>query len=195
MGGPVTDQMTSSVDSPLMGNHQVWSAKSVWDRFLYFAVFGILHHNGGLTDVAFMGTVAEDFGRVAALNHRMQAFFREWDDVDPGVDQAHFVDHTGNVGLITTFEEVLHEHLQPAALRARLKTNIEFIDDVMRVIMARAATRAGHHTDPVDVDPMTFVIGGLPPAVQLPAVGRENTIAQAAELLQGLWHDHALVGR
>jgi flavin-dependent dehydrogenase len=172
----------------LMGNPQVWSAKSVWDPFLYFAIFGILHHSGALTDVHFMDTVAEDFGHMVALNHRMQAFFREWDEVDPGVDQAHFVDHTGNVRLITFFEEVLFDPLSPDALRARLKKNINFVEDVMRVIMARAACRAGHDTDPTEVDPKTFTIGGQPPGGQRPGAGREATIAQAAAMLQGLWH-------
>jgi flavin-dependent dehydrogenase len=177
----------------LMGNPQVWSAKSVWDPFLYFAVFGILHHNECLTNVYFMESVGADFGRMVALNQRMQAFFREWDEADPGVDQAHFVDHTGNVGLITAFEEVVFDQLEPDALHARLKENLKFVEDVMRVIMARAAGRAGHSTDPVDVDPMTFTIGSQPPVGQKPGAGREDTIARASEMLQGLWHDSALV--
>jgi hypothetical protein len=56
------------------------------------------------------------------------------------------------------------------------------------VIMARAACRAGHDTDPTEVDPKTFTIGGQPPGGQRPGAGREATIAQAAAMLQGLWH-------
>jgi flavin-dependent dehydrogenase len=177
----------------LMGNPQVWSAKSVWDPFLYFAVFGILHHNGRLTDGYFMETVAEDFGRIVALNHRMQAFFREWDELDPGVDQDHFVDHTGNIGLITAFEEVLFDPLDSDEVRARLKHNIKVVEDVMRVIMAGAARRAGHDTDAVDVDPMTFTIAGQLLGGQQPGAGREDSIAWASEMLQGLWHEGVLV--
>lgn len=172
----------------LMGNPQVWSAKSVWDPFLYFAVFGILHHNGALTDVGFMESVAVEFGTIVALNHRMQAFFREWDAVDPGVDCTHFVDHTGNIGLITEFEKVLFDLLNPAALRARLRENIAAVQDAMRVIMAGAATRCGVPTDPVDVDPMTFWIGATPPAGPRPGAAREAGLARVAELLDGLWH-------
>ena len=177
----------------LMGNPQVWSAKSVWDPFLYFAVFGILHHNEGLTDVRFMQSVTPEFGRMVALNHRMQAFFREWDAVDPGVDQDHFVNHTGNIALITTFEEVLFEPLDPDALRARLRENLKFVEDVMRVVMAGAAARAGYQIDPVEVDPLTFTIGGQSPDGQRPGAGREDEIARAGKLLAGLWHDSALV--
>jgi flavin-dependent dehydrogenase len=175
----------------LMGHPQVWSAKSVWDPFLYFAVFGILHHNGGLTDVGFMGTVGEDFARVVALNHRMQAFFREWAAAEPAVDADHFVDHTGNVKLITTFEKVLFHRLTPDALRSRLKENVRFVEDVMRVIMAGAACRTGHVTDPVTVDPLTFTIGSEPAAGRASGAGRERSIAWAGELLAGLWHGRA----
>ena len=179
----------------LMGNPQVWSAKSVWDPFMYFAVFGILHHNGGLTDVYFMETIAEDFRRIVALNHRMQTFFREWDELDPGVDHNHFVDHTGNIKLITTFEEILFDRLDRDALRSRLTRNLQFVEDVMRVIMAGAARRVGYETDPVDVDPLTFRIADEPPAGPPPGAGREETIAHAGELLRGLWHDSALAVR
>jgi flavin-dependent dehydrogenase len=179
----------------LMGNPQVWSAKSIWDPFLYFAVFGILHHNGGLTDVYAMESMGEDYGRIRELSHRMQAFFREWDDVDPGVDQAHFADVTGNVKVITAFEEVLFEKLDHDALRARLNENLKFVEDVARVIMAGAARRVGHDIDPVEVDPLTFTIGSRSPDGDLPGASREDSIAQASEMLQGLWHDSPVVSR
>lgn len=175
----------------LMGNPQVWSAKSVWDPFLYFAVFGILHHNGALTDVTFMRSIREDFSRVVLLNHRMQAFFREWDDADPGVDHAHFVDHTNGIELITAFEEVLFEPLERDAVRGRLTENIAFVEDVMRVIMARAARRAGHATDAVDVDPMSFTIGAARPDGPAPGSGREESIARVTAMLENLWHERA----
>ncbi len=178
----------------LMGNPQVWSAKSVWDPFLYFAVFGILHHNGGLTDVYFMEeATVEDYGRIKTLSHRMQAFFCEWDEADPGVDQAHFVDVTGDdIKVITAFEEVLFEKLDHNALRTRLNENLKFVEDVARVIMAGAARRVGHDTDPADVDPLTFTIGSQPSG-DPPGTGREDSIARATEMLRGLWHDSALV--
>jgi flavin-dependent dehydrogenase len=179
----------------LMGNPQVWSAKSVWDMFSYLAVTGILYNNGRLTDVYYMETVGEDFGRFFMLSNRMQAFFREWDDLDPGADQPQFVDVADGVEVIRAFGESLPEQLDADALRARIKENIEFVEDVMRVMMAYAASRAGHDTDPVDVDPLTFSIGAESSSGQAPGAGREASIARAAQMLQGLWYESALVGK
>jgi hypothetical protein len=67
------------------------------------------------------------------------------------------------------------------------------VEDVMRVVMAGAAARAGYQIDPVDVDPLTFTIGGQSPDGQRPGAGREDEIARAGTLLAGLWHDSALV--
>jgi flavin-dependent dehydrogenase len=179
----------------LMGNPQVWSAKSVWDLFSYMAVPGIIANNGRLTDIGFMVSAADDLGGFFMLCERMQGFFREWDEADPGVDEDRFVDVAVNVEAVWKFAQALAEQYELDALREKMRTNIAFTEDVVRVIMAHAATRAGHPTDPVDVDPLTFTIDGQagesdgPP----PGAGRETSIARADEMLQGLWYESSLV--
>lgn len=172
----------------MFGNPQVATVKTVWDPFLYFAVFGLLHHNDALTDLAFMQTVLEDFGRFIALNHRMQAFFREWHEQDDSPDYDHLADHTGNIKLITEFEKVLFVPIDRDEVRKRLSQNIDFVEDVMRVIMAGAATRCGHPTDPIEVDPMAFRIDTPVAPGEPPGTHRTETIARAYEMLRGVWH-------
>ncbi len=179
----------------LMGNPQVWSAKSVWDLFSYVAVPGILANNGRLTDVAFMQSVAGDLGPFFALCGRMQAFFREWDEADPGVDEDRFIDVAVDVEAVRSYAASLPDQYEPEALRARMRENIAFTQDIVRVIMARAASRAGRDTDPVDVDPLTFTICGSGSAGPSPGIGREASIARAEEMLQGLWYAASLVER
>lgn len=178
----------------LMGNPQVWSAKSVWDLFSYIAVPGILANNDRLTDVAFMGSVAEDLGPFFMLCARTQAFFREWDEADPGVDEDRFVDVAVDVEAVRSYAASLPDQYEPEALRERMRENIAFTTDIVRVMMARAASRSGHPTDPVDVDPLTFTIGGAQAAGPAPGAGREESIVRAEEMLQGLWYDSSLVG-
>ena len=76
-------------------------------------------------------------------------------------------------------------------MRGRLTENIAFVEDVMRVIMARAAGRAGHATDAVDVDPMSFTIGAARPDGPAPGSGREESIARVTAMLENLWHERA----
>ena len=140
-----------------------------------------------------METVAETFARIVALNDRMQEFFREWDAVVPGVDEARFVDHRGNIRLITAFEEVLFDKLQPDARRHRLTDNTGSIEDAVRVIMASVAGRIGHHVDPSDIEPLTFALGDEPAGPAVPAVRREDSVGQVAEMLSGPWHAPTVV--
>lgn len=180
----------------LMGNPQVWSAKSVWDLFSYMAVPGVVANNGRLTDVAFMVSAAEDLGGFFAICQRVQEFFREWDVVEPGTDEDRFVDVAVDVEVVWRFAQALPEQYELAALREKVRENIAFTVDVVRVIMACAASRAGYPTDPVDVDPLIFRIGDRASVSdgEAPGAGREASIARAGEMLQGLWYESSLVG-
>jgi flavin-dependent dehydrogenase len=169
----------------LMGNPQVWAAKSTWDIFTYMVLPGVLYHNELLIDLDFMETIAEQFGRYSALNHRMQSFFREWDELDAGTDEARFVD-TGK-GLLPEMLKAVSAPLRPDQVRLRVSENIELAEDVARVIMAGAASRIGITVDAGDIDPMSFQLGEQPARGEALSPARRSSLARAGTLLGGLW--------
>jgi flavin-dependent dehydrogenase len=66
----------------LMKNTQVALAKILWDSGIYWAYFGTLFFHRKLSDLAFMTSIREQIQRVMDLTIRLQAFFREWDDIE-----------------------------------------------------------------------------------------------------------------
>lgn len=171
----------------LMGNPQVWSAKCVWDIFVYMAVSGLVYSNGALTDLFFMASVADRFDRIDAVNHRLQTFFREWDEAGPASDVATFFDV--GAGLIPEYADALNEAVADRdALRERLAENIGFAEDVARVLMAGAARRLGREVAAAEVDPARFRLDGEEEAG--PGVPeRQDSIERAEALLETLWHE------
>jgi flavin-dependent dehydrogenase len=171
----------------LMGNPQVWSAKCVWDIYAYMAASALLYNNGVLTDMAFMGSVRDTFEGFTALNHRMQAFFREWDAAAPAVDRAAFVDLAS--GPIPGFAAALAKPLSGDALRERFAENLALAEDVARVMMAGAARRLGNEVAPTAIAPLTFSLDGAAAAEADAAPEGGDSIERAEAMLATLWHE------
>lgn len=191
----------------LMGNPQVWAAKCTWDIFTYFAVLNLLYHNGLLTDMPFMESIGEQYGRFTLLNHRMQAFFREWDEADSGTDRPVFVNVSS--GPAPAFAKEVRHRMAANEVRERIDHNIDFIEDVARVMMAGAAARLGVSTVAADIDPLAFTLDGSAEvgvdaedgAVTGARSGdasseqREASLARAAAMLEGVWHTEVELAR
>lgn len=169
----------------IMGNPQVWSAKSVWDTLAYFAIINAIYHNGRITDLDFLQTVADDLFTFSVLNYRMQMFFREWDRLDEGVDETYFFDLSSS--LFYELNSSLLTELDPVQLRDRLRENLELLQGIASHMMAGASKRLGVSVDPADVDPASFSLGDRPPR-GAPDPPRARALERAAAALEGLWH-------
>jgi flavin-dependent dehydrogenase len=170
---------------PLMGNPQVWAGKVCWDVFGYYLAFGVLFCTGRLIDGAFMESVAEHVARFTALNQRMQAFFREWDDADRGTDSPFFVDPAGP--LFRELHETLLEPIDDERLRTRLSENVLFAEDLARVLMAGAARQLGDAVEPADIDPLVFRLGQRPDGDGDRGYDREEVIDRISDAVAGIW--------
>ena len=177
----------------IMGNPQVWSAKCVWDTLAYFAIINAIYHNGRITDLDFLQSVAGELFTFSVLNHRMQMFFRAWDRLDESGDQRYFFDLSSR--LFYDLNASLKTLLEPAELRVRLQDNLELLQALAQLMMAGASKRIGIEVDARAIEPTSFTLGACPPAHapamngSTPDARRARAFARAQAALEGFWHE------
>jgi flavin-dependent dehydrogenase len=160
----------------LMGNPQVWSVKSTWDLLSYLMLPAVLYYNECMTDLAFMESIAPEVAQFTTLNMRMQAFFKEWNLLTSGTNEARFVD-TG-VGFIREHVAASTEPLDREQVTAKVRTNLALAEDVARVIMGWAAGHLGMPVDAAAINPLDFTLGAG-------SGGRERVDARKGNGLNG----------
>ncbi len=127
---------------PLFGNASVMSAKVVWDYAYYWGVLCQLVFQRRLTDLALLGEMRPQLERARALNERVQQLFRTWHASGPGRNEKIMLDQY----LLPWFAELnrgLHDPLDDAQLRARLRGNVTLLETLAATIAARAIADDG----------------------------------------------------
>ncbi len=66
----------------LMGNAQVMVTKIIWDTAIYWGLSGLLYFHDKFRCLADSPEVLMNLSRSSLVGHRVQAFFREWHEVD-----------------------------------------------------------------------------------------------------------------
>src|SRR5260370_10661086 len=171
-----------------MGHPQVWIANAVWDTIAYFAALNPVFLNGRLADCDFMDSIRPTWDRFQGLNHRMQAFFREWDERQPARDRPFFVDMASDV--FYELNEALCHPCDGEDLREWVRDNVSFLEDIARVTMAGAARLVGVSLAPEEIDPHSFSL------LSLNGNGREEadgtspeSLARAEQAVSHIWLD------
>jgi flavin-dependent dehydrogenase len=127
---------------PLMGNPQVWGAKTAWDTVAYFATLNLLFVNDALCDLGFMDSVAPTWCRYEELAQGMQKFFRAWAERDDGeVADGAFGDLSDEI--YDRLNAELLTRLERPELRVRLDRNVALLEDAALEIVDGAAQRIG----------------------------------------------------
>lgn len=122
---------------PLFGNAEVLPLKVLWDYAYYWGVLCQLVFQDRLTDVALLGELRRELERAQALNARMQALFRDWHATSDAANPARMLDQ----GRIDWFHELnrgLHDTLDDAGVRTRLRDNVALLEALAGTIAARA---------------------------------------------------------
>jgi flavin-dependent dehydrogenase len=166
----------------LMGNPQVWPAKAAWDTLAYFGVINVLSNNGRLTDWDFMRSIAPEWERFERLGKRMQSFFRDWDDVDPGDEAPRYVDMSA--GLFARLNEELLTPLDEVAVRERFGHNLALLERIAAYLLAGAARRLGVDVRPEEIDPYAFA---LPSHAGPPLAPLVDPADDVSSTLASLW--------
>ena len=123
---------------PLFGNPTVLPLKVIWDYAYYWGVLCQLVFQQRLTDLALLGELRPELERARELNLQVQSMLREWDRADAGRNERRLLDQCS----LPWFAELngsLHDTLDDAQLRVRLRGNVAMLEQLAATIAARAA--------------------------------------------------------
>jgi flavin-dependent dehydrogenase len=123
---------------PLMGNAQVMTAKVVWDFASYWGVTALLYFHNKWWDLNFKSSVGRDLWRFNLLNVWMQAFFREWDQLDQRQLCDAFVDY-GKLDFLYKLQGGLTAGLNDNELKAKISENIDLLETLATEVSRKAA--------------------------------------------------------
>ena len=125
---------------PLFGNVEVMPIKVIWDYTYYWGVLCQLVFQQRLADIALLGELRPELEAAQEMNARMQAFFIAWHtaSADTNANSGVMLDQ-GALGWFHELNRSLHQRLDDAQLRARLRGNVLQLRALAQEIMRRAA--------------------------------------------------------
>ena len=127
---------------PLLGDAEVLPVKVVWDYAYYWGVLCQLVFQQRLTDAALFAELGHELERTRALNARMQALFGRWHACSPGRNPARMLDQR-ELDWFAAMNATLHDALDDAGVRERLRGNIALLHALAAGIVDHAAGSAG----------------------------------------------------
>ncbi len=127
---------------PLLGDAEVLPIKVIWDYAYYWGVLCQLMFQHRLDDTALLAELGPELEGTRALNVRMQAFFGRWHARSRGRNPRAMLDQ-GELPWFAAMNAGLHDALDDAGVRARLRANIALLRALAATIVDRAATLAG----------------------------------------------------
>ncbi|HET6430642.1 NAD(P)/FAD-dependent oxidoreductase [Dyella sp.] len=127
---------------PLLGNAQVMPIKVIWDYAYYWGVLCQLVFQQRLTDATLFAELAPELDRARALNERMQAFFIRWHAASQRRNPRVMLDQ-GELPWFAAMNATLHDALDDAGVRARLRANVALLEGLAATIVERASADGG----------------------------------------------------
>ena len=127
---------------PLFGNAEVLPIKVTWDYAYYWGVLCQLMFQQRLDDAALFADLAPELELAQALNQRVQQFFLRWHALSHGRNPRAMLDQR-ELPWFTRMNATLHDALDDAALRARLRENVALLEGLAATIVERAVADGG----------------------------------------------------
>jgi flavin-dependent dehydrogenase len=127
---------------PLLGNAEVMPIKVIWDYAYYWGVLCQLVFQQRLTDAALFAELADELDAARALNERMQAFFGRWHTQSQASNPRAMLDQ-GELAWFAAMNATLHDTLDDAGVRQRLRENVTLLQGLALTIVERAAADGG----------------------------------------------------
>ncbi|HET6906848.1 MAG TPA: tryptophan 7-halogenase [Rhodanobacteraceae bacterium] len=110
----------------LFGNAEVMPVKVTWDYAYYWGVLCALGIGNRLTDLSLLSELRPRLEAAQRLNLTMQAFFRAWHARSDGRNAPVFLDQQ-ELDWFVRLNANLHDRLDDAQARVRLRENIELL--------------------------------------------------------------------
>lgn len=122
---------------PLFGDAEVMPLKVLWDYAYYWGVLCQLVFQRRLTDAALFADLGRELQQAQDMNRRMQALLREWQESRAPRNPAVLLDQ-GRLPWFAELNRGLHDDLDDAGVRARLRENVVLLERLGAAIAARA---------------------------------------------------------
>jgi hypothetical protein len=140
------------------GNPQIMSNKIGANNILYWGANALLFFHRKLTDLDFMAQVRPDVERIWALNRRIEAMFREWQELESREWRRAYVSPV-------SFPAMLERHIELVAgfddetLRAKLRSNADLMEAYNVIAFHKAAAALGDPAPDEEVRINPYAIG------------------------------------
>jgi len=123
---------------PVMGHPRIMVIKFLWDFVMYWGGPALIFCRDQLTNADFMTQAESSLQRFAALNVRMQAFFREWSEVAEDAREAPAGVHVdyAEIECLARLNKALLERMEAAGTLVELAANVELAGEVQNEICA-----------------------------------------------------------
>src|SRR6185312_2554612 len=108
----------------------------------YWGVLCQLVFQRRLGDIVLFADLSLELETASALNARMQDFFRHWHALSHGRNPQGLLDQT-DLAWFAAMNRDLGKHLDDVGIRARLRENVELLEDLAAVIVERAVADGG----------------------------------------------------
>lgn len=125
----------------VFGDARVMSAKVLWDYAYYWGVLCPLVIGGRLTDIGLFADLQPELAAAGSLNVRMQALFRDW-HARAGAGAAPAWMDQQELGWFARLNARLHDSLDDAQVRARLREHIDLLHALAAALAEDAARDA-----------------------------------------------------
>jgi flavin-dependent dehydrogenase len=174
------------------GNPQIMSNKIGANNILYWGANALLFFHRKLTDLDFMAEVRPDVDRIWALNRRIEAMFREWQDLEPREWRRAYVSPV-------SFPAMLERHIELVAgfddetLKAKLRSNADLMEAYNVIAFHKAASALGNGAPDEDARINPYAVSLDPERWESDGLfnGEGLTLAEARETpaggMENLW--------
>jgi flavin-dependent dehydrogenase len=125
----------------LFGDARVMSAKVLWDYAYYWGVLCPLVIGGHITDLALFADLSTEMVAAESLNRRVQALFRDWHASGRASAAPAWMDQQ-ELAWFARLNAHLRDDLDDAAIRARLRENVELLHALAGALAEAAAQDA-----------------------------------------------------
>jgi flavin-dependent dehydrogenase len=156
---------------PMFGNVKVFPAKMTWDYAYYWGVLCQLVFQRRLTDLDLLGELRPELERAQALNARMQLLLRQWHETGATRGSQREMFDQCSLGWFAELNRGLHDRLDDAGLRTRLRDNIRLLEGIADSITLMATHSDARLHAPLSGQPQPLLFDTGDAAPTLASVG------------------------
>jgi flavin-dependent dehydrogenase len=132
---------------PLMGNAKVMVAKVIWDTVIYWAFPGLLYFHDKIRRLADSPVTMVNLYRCWNLHSRVQAFFREWHELDQPLATDTFADPYSLLDFLVDLHTGMAAGLSDAELEVQFAKNARLLEQLAGQLVSTVIDELSQFTD------------------------------------------------